>query len=390
MANGFQLRPVQTDPGAPGRGLQTGLQLGGTFQAGRERRRESQRAEAQRPLALQQQQLPFLVEGARRVNLVQDPQAKLSILNTMRGNFERAGLSTDVLDQGIQQLQSGDVEGFQKSTDQLIALGQQLSAGGRGAPSTKAFAPVPTVGPEGQRGLAIPTFDPATQQAGLQPVPLGEEIQLVKESAQEKREGELELATSKERGKLIARQRQEIRTDINKGARESRRQLPRINKLLEGLDAVKTGKLAQAKLIFGPFIPGVDPTNEQALASQINDLVLDVLSRFPGAISEGERAFAERTTANLGFTPEANRIILKRLTERLGSAIEEENQFKKFIKGGGRAEDFEFDVGELAEEASQLFSSSLNKQISEQDIQDTLAANPGLTRDQLLQRLGVQ
>ena len=382
MANGFQLRPVRTDPGALGRGVQTGLQLGQTFQAGRERRR-------QQPLADQQQQLPLLVEGAKRLSVVQDPQSKLAILNTMRGNFERAGLSTTVLDEGIQQLQSGDLEGFQQNTDRLLALGQQLTGGGR-APTTKAFAPVPTVGPEGQRGLAIPTFDPATQQAGLQQIPLSEEIQLVKESAQEKRVGELELATAKERGKLIANQRQEIRTDINKGARESRRQLPRINKLLEGLEAVKTGRVAQAKLIFGPFIPGVDPTNEQALASQINDLVLDVLSRFPGAISEGERAFAERTTANLGFTPEANRIILTRLTERLGSAIEEENQFKKFIKKGGKAEDFEFDVGELAEEASQLFSSSLNKQVSEQDIKDTLAANPGLTREELLQRLGVQ
>lgn len=37
-----------------------------------------------------------------------------------------------------------------------------------------------------------------------------------------------------------------------------------------------------------------------------------------------------------------------------------------------------------------FFSQTLNRQITEQDIQDTLSANPGLTRESLLQRLGVQ
>ena len=37
-----------------------------------------------------------------------------------------------------------------------------------------------------------------------------------------------------------------------------------------------------------------------------------------------------------------------------------------------------------------LFSSALNRNITEQDIQETINANPGTTREQILQQLGVQ
>jgi len=56
-------------------------------------------------------------------------------LNTVRSNFERAQMDTTIIDQGIQQLQSGrpeDLEAFQQSTDQLIALGNQIRGGRAG------------------------------------------------------------------------------------------------------------------------------------------------------------------------------------------------------------------------------------------------------------------
>lgn len=47
------------------------------------------------------------------------------------------------------------------------------------------------------------------------------------------------------------------------------------------------------------------------------------------------------------------------------------------------------DVTDTQAAQPKLFSSILNREVSEQDIQDTLDSNPGLTREQLLQQLGI-
>lgn len=139
---------------------------------------------------------------------------------------------------------------------------------------------------------------------------------------------------------------QSFKTELNANAFESRRFLPKIDRIRKAIEAVQTGKMAQAKKLLGPFIPGVDPSDEQALNTALNDLIFDQLARFTGALSEGERAFASETTTNMGFTTEANLLILDRLEQRAKDAIDEQAQFKEHLKQGGSVDDFAFTPSE--------------------------------------------
>jgi len=332
MANGFQLRPVRTDPGALGRGVQTGLQLGGAFQAGRERRR-------QQPLADQQQQLPLLVEGAKRISVVQDPQSKLAILNTMRGNFERAGLSTTVLDEGIQQLQSGDLEGFQQSTDRLLELGQQLSAGGRGTGGIQQAQAVPGVGfitlsRQGQVGLQqLPEEDRAVVQEALQ-----NEAQRKAEAAglrtgateEAKIEAAAEKAGEVKRGGAIEERRQ---STINLGV-DASKGLPVLKRSLELLDTIQTGGFAAAQLRFQQAF-GIEGADEGELSANLGKAVLTQLkSTFGSAFTEREGSRLERIEAGFGKSPATNRRLLGNLLQLV------EREANSAIKAAVESKDF--------------------------------------------------
>lgn len=328
--------------------------------------------------------LESISQGATQLKLIQDPQQKLAFLQQRKQELLTAKLPTGDTDQAISMINAGDFTGLEQLTDQAIQIGQQLRSKGGGI---KSFAPVETVNPEtGERVLSIPTLDPTTGLTSFKPVELPDNFELSRETAKAKRDAEVAATIASEQGKLVAKQRQTISTEINKGARSSRRQLPRINKLLEGLDLVETGAFANAKLLLGPFIPGVDPTNEQATQAQMNSLVLDIIGRFPGSVSDAETAFAKQTTANLGFTPEANKLILNHAKQAMNDLIDEESQFKEFKEGGGNAEDFEF---KAVRAPQPLFSQTLGREITDQDIDDT-AKTRGITREQVIEKLGIR
>lgn len=214
-------------------------------------------------------------------------------------------------------------------------LGQQASV--------RSYAPVPATTSTGEKALAIPTFDPNTGQAALVRVDPGEDIRLARETARERREADIEAAAATEKGKLRARQRDKISTEIGTNARQATRQIPIFKDVLRGLELTGTGKLAEAKRVLGPYLPGVDPSNEQALVAAMNDLAFEELQRFTGAISDAERRFAQQTTASLGNTVEANRIILNRRIARLEAVIDESDKYRSFIDSGGSPEDFQYE-----------------------------------------------
>lgn len=335
----------------------------------------------------QETALNSMVQSATQLKQIQDPQQKLAFLQRNKQQLSDAGIDTGYITQAEALIGSGlpdDLIKLEKITDHTIQVGQQLRSGQSGI---KSSAPIEITNPEtGERVRGIESFNPNTGSTSFTPVELPEGFELSRETAKAKRDAEVEATIDQEKGKLIAKQRQTISTEINKGARASRRQLPRINKLLEGLELVETGALANAKLLLGPFIPGVDPTNEQATQAQMNSLVLDIIGRFPGSVSDAETAFAKQTTANLGFTPEANKLILNHAKQAMNDLIDEESQFKEFKEGGGTAEDFEF---KAVRAPQPLFSQTLGREITEQDIDDTAKAR-GITRDQVIEKLGVR
>lgn len=165
---------------------------------------------------------------------------------------------------------------------------------------------------------------------------------------------------------------QKFKTDLNDNAFQARRFIPKIERLREAVRTVKTGVTQQAKTTLGRFLPGVDPSDEQALNAALNDLIFDELARFKGALSDGERAFAKETTTNMGITTEANLLILDRLHQRSIDAIDEQEQFKGHLKAGGSIEDFQFSPragflpssqGSTTDDLSNLSDDELMRQI---------------------------
>ena len=140
-----------------------------------------------------------------------------------------------------------------------------------------------------------------------------------------------------EKNKLLEGRRSDMIKDINKNAGFARKQIPKLRSLVSAVKDVEsgqyleTGKIAQIKASIGPFIPGVDPTNEQVFLAQVNALVMETLSMMPGSLSNDELKFAISTKANLGNTPEANRIILESSIKALESAIDMQLEFKQHI-----------------------------------------------------------
>ena len=67
--------------------------------------------------------------------------------------------------------------------------------------------------------------------------------------------------------------------------------------------------------------------------------------------------------------------------EQLNSFID---QKVRDIQGAQR------ELGQEVTPTKELVSTSLDRAVTEQDIQDTLTANPGVTREQLFQQLGIQ
>lgn len=188
----------------------------------------------------------------------------------------------------------------------------------------------------------------------------------------------------------LGTQRGKIRRTISTAAQTARRDRPKIAAVRKALDLIATGKKSQVKAALGKFIPGMDISNEEVIQSQITQFVLDTLNKQTGTKTDFDFKKASEASAAFGKTTEGNKKILDILIRNLDRSTNEEKQFKAFKKGGGDALDFEFDTGGLEDEAELLFSGTLNREVSEQDIKDTLAANPGLTREALLKRLGTQ
>lgn len=150
-----------------------------------------------------------------------------------------------------------------------------------------------------------------------------------------------EVASIKEQER-IGTTRGEIADNINKAAIQSRSSRPAVVAVRTALEAIDTGKLAQAKTSLGSFIPGLDVSDEQVMQAQITQFVLDTLAQQSGTKTDFDFQKAEEASASLGKTTEANKAILDILIKNLDRTIEEQNQFKSFKRGGGVAEDFQF------------------------------------------------
>jgi len=164
-----------------------------------------------------------------------------------------------------------------------------------------------------------------------------------------KKTGLVEVKTfEKESEKLAAKSDAAVRDEIRENARTASRQLGRVRSLSNLLDKAETGALKQFISGIGRFVPGFrtlfpNLPEAQAASAAINAFVLDRMQAFKGTTSDRELEFARQTVAQLGNTPEANKIILRTFENVIFLAQQENKQFDKFVEKGGKPRDFIFD-----------------------------------------------
>jgi len=164
------------------------------------------------------------------------------------------------------------------------------------------------------------------------------------------------------------------------------------------------------------FFPSIKAATRELNQIQ-GELALDVIGSVTfGALSQGELDLAQRIALDTGLDGPALRDVLQRKKVAQGKLRDYFNEQIQFLDQGGTIAGFlrskqgqqggfqqttqqspqqqvqqpAQQVGQPAQQAGQFNSSVLGRVVSEQDIQDTLNANPGLTRDQLFQQLGIQ
>jgi hypothetical protein len=232
----------------------------------------------------------------------------------------------------------------------------KLQGRGRAGAGEKAFAPITLVNPNtGEKRPFIPTFDPVTGKARLEPANLPEGFQVSKETAGEKRQAELALTGGKEEakvtGKGIGKRRQET---IDKGlqAAGGMANLARAKSLL---DAVATGGVAAAS-IRAKQLFGIEGADEAELSNRLSKAVLSQLrATFGAAFTAQEGAQLTRIEAGIGKSTEGNKRIIEQSMKliqeaaRKGIIAAEKAGDKQAAQNIKDALEFRLDVQEEAE-----------------------------------------
>ena len=140
-----------------------------------------------------------------------------------------------------------------------------------------------------------------------------------------------ELANESRRGATGA----EIESGIILAANTARRTRPRVDRVRAALDAIETGKFAEAKAILGPFIPLLNIDNEEVMQAEITSFILDELNRQSGTKTDFDFKNAGDASVSMGKTTLANRRILDILIANLDRTESEADQFINFVDNEG-------------------------------------------------------
>lgn len=310
----------------------------------------------QQLIQLDNQRKQALFEDARTVNTHlksgQIGQA-LNTISSRLGLIEQLGGDTSDTREIADLIASNDIGGAMGLLDSVELAGvqsgylQDLTP--KAAPSEiQVGATVRGRDENGNPRVGQMVFDKKTRKANIEWAD-GGSVKIDKLSDLEKSEIKLaeakakaEISASQKGQEVLQKRRSELRLNILKTGREAARGINDLNRLEKAIDAYGTGKLEQFKKLAGPFVPGIDPTNPQAMTAMLNKAVFPVLAAFSGAISDGERAFAAETVANLGNTPEANKIIIAHMKRAIQDEIDKRDQFNEFAKGRDDFENFQF------------------------------------------------
>jgi len=159
--------------------------------------------------------------------------------------------------------------------------------------------------------------------------------------------------------------------------------IPVLNRSLELLDSVATGGFNNAKIRAKQMF-GIESADEGELSNLLGKAVLQQLRvTFGAAFTAEEGNSLKEIEAGLSSNPEANRRLLQNAKELAQRTIK--RGIREARKAGAEEDALELEA--LLEAKFEFDDEKLPEGVTEQDISDTLAANPGLTREDLMQRL---
>jgi hypothetical protein len=325
--------------------------------------------------ALLQQEANLRDDAAEAIAFLQQPQELWQQgLSAKLVQAQQDGDEEEIA--GLTQLMQMDNVGIQNTLKEAALRGAHLlpssALQGAGFGGNKTFAVSATQDPnlykdsKGSLFKAKDVWNPNTQKSSREYVsvtpgggqPIGD-VSLASKQAQtadqvadavfkieEKKNqarnlADIGAAANKEEQKELGRLRGDIAADETKNFRASKGQDLQLKQLTNALRLADTGKYAQLKAFAGKYIPGVDPSDEQALQSIVTSYVMGELAKQVGPKTDFDFIKAAETQVQSGNTKAANDLILRRMKENQDYAKARWKAWQKFKKAGGNAEDFE-------------------------------------------------
>lgn len=330
---------------------------------------------------------PFLESG--------DIEGARGRLTSRRARLIQQGIDTSDTDEALQMLDSNP-QLLKQRVNQSVELGNRLGVFGgqrRVVPGQKGETRlIRRTNPEtGQEETISVTdvFDPNTGSIRQVESPIeGEVLTRRGETGTEETFRKVETERGKTEAKLSEKIRAIPETErvqfLSSNLRIFEGDIAESRSVLDEIDrAIEIWQTAPGT-ISGPGanrLPSLK-ADTQELESILAGLGIDRLSNFKGATSERELATAFRAGASIEQGREAG---IRRLKKQRRDIVRNNDRLRGLVTEA---------KGLLRRQPEQapaaLFSSSLSREVSEQDIQDTLQANPGVTREQLFQQLGIQ
>lgn len=212
--------------------------------------------------------------------------------------------------------------------------GMQRQGMGQG-PSTKSYAPVTIVNDAGDKRLVVPTYNPTTGQAELNPMDMPAGFRVSTETPWEKRQADVTAAGERKRETIkqsgLAGRQQDV---ISKGL-TSADALPNVNRGLDLLNSVETGGFdaaaLKAKRLFG-----IESADEAELSNRMGKAVLSQLRQtFGAAFTAQEGKQLQDIEAGFGKSTEGNKRLLEQAKRILSRAA------KRGIRAARKAGDEE-------------------------------------------------
>jgi hypothetical protein len=267
-----------------------------------------------------------MLEGGNTQGFVDFARNRISVIQAQGGNTQQ----TESI---LNRVLAGDTGG---AIQELRAFDSAIEDAKRS--SQRAFAPIEVVDPQGRRALGVPTFDPATGQAGFERVPLGE-AELARETAAEKREAEVKAAGQRALATEQRKQSIKISGDTFDKIANIRKSILNIDDAIEAIDkGAKTGAIEK-------FLPSIRASSVE-LDNIAGRMGLDIVGATTfGALSESELKFALDTALPRGLNEDELRAWLVDKKQAQNKLRDELQKTAVFLNRGGT-------IGELLEQQS--------------------------------------